>query len=72
MYALPSVDRAKQQGGLIMAKIYMKLLGKIENSNFDVLNNRCSISTINKLWITWKTIQTEKKQTQPKELAATE
>lgn len=72
MQALPSIDRTKQQGGIIMAKIYMALLNKIENSNFDVLNNRCTISTLNKLWITWKTIQTEKKQTEPQQLAAIE
>lgn len=72
MYALPAVDRAKQQGGIIMAKIYLTLLSKIENSNFNVMNNRCNVSTINKLWITWRTIQSEKKQTQPKEPTAAE
>lgn len=60
--ALPAIDRPKQQAGLIMAKIYLTLLTKIENNNFNTLNNRCNVSTINKLWITWKTIQTEKKQ----------
>ena len=61
--ALPDIDRSKQQSGLIMANIYLNLLTKIEKSNFDVFNNRCSMSTMNKLWITWKTIQSEKKQT---------
>lgn len=59
---LPPVDRSNQQSGLIMAQIYFGLLDKIEAGNFKVLNNRCKISTCQKLWLTWKTIKAEKKQ----------
>ena len=59
---LPMVDRHKQQSGLIMAEIYLNLLKKIEENNFNVLNHHYTISTINKLWITWKTVQSEKKK----------
>jgi phytoene synthase len=72
IHCLPPIDREKQQAGLIMANIYLTLLTKIENSNFDVFNNRYSMSTINKLWITWKTIQSEKKRLKKKETATIE
>ncbi len=62
MQILPAIDRTKQLSGLIMAQIYFSLLNKIEVSNFNVLHNHCKISSLNKLWITWKTIKSEKKQ----------
>ena len=58
---LPAEDRAAQRGGLIMAEIYFKILAEIEHSNFDVLNQKISITPLRKLWVAWNTWRLEKK-----------
>lgn len=58
---LPKIDRYKQRSGMIMAKIYFTLLDEIENSKFDILHQRISLTPIRKLWLAWKTMRSENK-----------
>lgn len=53
--ALAPEDRQTQSPALIMAAIYFTLLDEIEKTNFDVLNQRISLTPLRKLWIAWKT-----------------
>jgi 15-cis-phytoene synthase len=59
--ALPLEDRATQLSGLIMAHIYFNILKEIENINFDVLNQKITLTPLRKLWIAWNCWRTEKK-----------
>jgi phytoene synthase len=52
---LPTVDRAAQRPGLIMAAIYRSLLEEIERERFAVLDQRIALTPLRKLWIAWKT-----------------
>lgn len=58
---LPKEDRSKQRSGLIMAAIYFKILDEIELSDFDVLNQKITITPLRKLWLSWRTWRNEKK-----------
>ena len=51
---LPAQDRRAQKPGLMMAKIYRTLLQEIERDNFQVLNQRVSLTPLRKLWLAWK------------------
>ena len=51
---LPAADRRAQKPGLMMAAIYRALLGEIERDNFQVLNQRVSLTPLRKLWLAWK------------------
>jgi 15-cis-phytoene synthase len=51
---LPLEDRRAQKSGLMMAAIYRDLLREIERSNFQVLNQRISLTPLRKLWLAWK------------------
>jgi phytoene synthase len=51
MALLPSVDRAAQKPGLMMANIYRQLLREIEAQRFQVLHQRTSLTPLRKLWI---------------------
>jgi phytoene synthase len=53
--ALPAADRRSQRPGLIMAAIYLALLGEIERDGFRVLDRRYSLTPLRKAWIAWKT-----------------
>ncbi len=53
--ALPAQDRRTQRPGLMMAAIYHALLEEIEQSNFQVLHQRISLTPLRKLWLAWKT-----------------
>jgi len=53
--ALPVQDRRAQRPGLIMAAIYHALLLEIRRDNFQVLNQRISLTPIRKLWLAWRT-----------------
>jgi phytoene synthase len=53
--ALPREDRRAQRAGLLMGAIYQTLLDEIEASQFQVLNQRISLTPMRKLWIAWKT-----------------
>ncbi len=52
---LPRQDRRAQRAGLVMGAIYHALLDEIEQSQFQVLNQRVALTPLRKLWIAWKT-----------------
>ncbi len=52
---LPKQDRRAQRPGLMMASIYRTLLDEIADENFQVLNQRISLTPLRKLWLAWKT-----------------
>jgi len=52
---LPEADRKTQKPGLMMANIYRALLREIEAENFQVLQQRISLTPVRKLWIAMKT-----------------
>ena len=54
MALLPPEDRHTQKPGLMMASIYRTLLHEIERDNFQVLNQRVSLTPLRKLWLAWK------------------
>jgi 15-cis-phytoene synthase len=54
MALLPAQDRRAQKPGLMMAKIYRTLLTEIERDNFQVLNQRVSLTPLRKFWLAWK------------------
>jgi phytoene synthase len=51
---LPPADRRAQKPGLMMASIYRTLLREIEDEDFQVLNQRISLTPVRKLWLAWK------------------
>jgi phytoene synthase len=51
---LPPQDKRTQKPGLMMASIYRTLLREIEAENFQVLNQRISLTPVRKLWLAWK------------------
>lgn len=51
---LPAQDRRAQKPGLMMASIYRTLLREIEADDFQVLNQRTSLTPVRKLWLAWK------------------
>ncbi|PLC02599.1 squalene synthase HpnD [Variovorax sp. RO1] len=51
---LPLADRRTQKPGLMMASIYRTLLREIEGDDFQVLNQRVSLTPVRKLWLAWK------------------
>ena len=54
MALLPEADRRTQKPGLMMASIYRTLLREIEADNFQVLNQRVSLTPLRKFWLAWK------------------
>ncbi|MDH5633014.1 MAG: presqualene diphosphate synthase HpnD [Gammaproteobacteria bacterium] len=58
---LPGSDRCRQRPGLVMAAIYSRLLDKLEQNRFPVLQKRLGLAPINKLWIAWRTSVQEKR-----------
>ncbi|OUT98998.1 MAG: squalene synthase HpnD [Betaproteobacteria bacterium TMED41] len=51
---LPKKDYSKQRAGIVMGVIYRGLLRTIENSHYEVLENKISLTPIRKFWIAWK------------------
>ena len=51
---LPGADRRSQKPGIMMASIYRTLLREIEHDNFQVLNQRISLTPLRKMWLAWK------------------
>ncbi|MDM0042111.1 presqualene diphosphate synthase HpnD [Variovorax sp. J22G21] len=51
---LPAADLRAQKPGLMMASIYRTLLREIERDNFQVLNQRVSLTPVRKLWLAWR------------------
>jgi phytoene synthase len=52
---LPREDRRAQRPGLMMAAIYRTVLDEIQRDNYNVLNQRISLTPLRKLWLAWKT-----------------
>jgi phytoene synthase len=52
---LAAADRRNQRAGLIMAAIYRMLLDEIQRDDFQVLEQRVTLTPMRKLWIAWKT-----------------
>jgi len=52
--ALPDSDRRTQRPGLMMAAIYYTLLNEIEHENWQVLDQRISLTPIRKFWLAWR------------------
>lgn len=52
---LPTTDRARQSGGLVMGAIYTALLDEIERDGFRILEHRTRLTPLRKLWIAWRT-----------------
>ena len=55
MQALPEEERRNQRPGLMMAAIYATLLNEIEHENWQVLDQRISLTPIRKFWLAWRT-----------------
>jgi phytoene synthase len=51
---LPEKEYSRQRAGIVMGAIYRELLRAIENSQFKVLNEKISLSPLEKFWIAWK------------------
>ncbi len=51
---LPATDRRNQKPGLMMASIYRTLLREIERDDFEVLQQRVSLTPVRKLWLAWR------------------
>jgi phytoene synthase len=51
---LPADDRRSQKPGLMMASIYRALLREIERDDFQVLNQRVSLTPLRKFWLAWR------------------
>ncbi len=51
---LPPSDLRSQKPGLMMASIYRTLLREIESEDFQVLNQRVSLTPLRKFWLAWK------------------
>ncbi len=51
---LPAADRRGQKPGLMMASIYRTLLREIERDDFQVLNQRVSLTPVRKFWLAWR------------------
>ena len=51
---LPPADKQAQKPGLMMAAIYRTLLTEIERDDFQVLNQRVSLTPLRKFWLAWK------------------
>lgn len=52
---LPVADRRAQKPGLMMASIYRTLLREIAADNYQVLQQRTSLTPLRKFWLAWKT-----------------
>jgi len=51
---LPAADRRAQKPGLMMASIYRTLLEEIARDDFQVLDQRVSLTPVRKLWLAWR------------------
>lgn len=51
---LPIEDQRQQRPGLMMAAIYNTLLDEIQAENWQVLDQRISLTPVRKFWLAWK------------------
>lgn len=59
---LPEADRFAQRSGVIMAAIYHRLLERITELDYPVLQQRVTLSPLKKLWLAWRCYRSEKKR----------
>jgi phytoene synthase len=59
---LPDSDRYRQRSGLIMAAVYQATLKAIEDSGYQVFEQRVGLSPPRKMWIAWQTARREKRR----------
>jgi phytoene synthase len=59
---LPEEDRYVQRSGIIMATIYRRILQRIQEKDYPVLNYRVSLPAWQKLWLAWQSFRSEKKR----------
>ncbi len=59
---LPEADRYNQRAGLVMSAIYEKVLERIGQNGYRVLERRTSLPPLLKLWLAWKTIRAERRR----------
>lgn len=62
MELLPEQDRYQQSTALIMAEIYRETLQEIARENFQVMQQRTSLTPLRKLWLACRTLRREKKR----------
>ncbi len=56
---LPEADRYRQRSGLVMAAIYRKNLDRIVSRDFPVFGRSVRIPTVEKIWLTLRTLAME-------------
>lgn len=59
---LPEVDRASQRSGIIMAAIYRRILQRIVEEDYPVLQRRVALAKWHKLWLAWRCYRNEKRR----------
>jgi len=59
---LPEEDRYAQRSGIIMAAIYRRMLQRIIDEDYPVLERRISLPIWKKLWLAWSSYRQEKKR----------
>ncbi|MCW8840469.1 MAG: presqualene diphosphate synthase HpnD [Gammaproteobacteria bacterium] len=60
---LPEADRHAQRSGIIMAAIYRRILRRIVEEGYPVLERRVALPVWKKLWLTWRCYRTENRRT---------
>ncbi len=59
---LPETDRRAQRAGLIMSRIYERLLNELEKDGFHVLTRRINLTALAKLWLAGSTVWHERRR----------
>lgn len=62
--ALPDADRYRQRSGLMMSAIYGRLLDRMQDHGFRVLERRARLNPMHKLWLAWRTASHEERRHQ--------
>ncbi|MDR9437553.1 MAG: presqualene diphosphate synthase HpnD [Thiohalophilus sp.] len=62
---LPEIDRRAQRAGLIMSRIYQRLLDELEKDGFHVLTRRINLTALAKLWLAGTTVWRERWRRHP-------
>lgn len=60
--ALPDGDRYRQRSGLMMSAIYTRLLDRMQQNGFRVLEKRARLNPVHKLWLAWRTASLEERR----------
>lgn len=59
---LPEEDRYAQRSGIIMAAIYRRILQRIIDEDYPVLERRVTLPVWQKLWLAWRSFRKEKRR----------